>query len=76
MALEVMDTKIKVTCLLGEVQSTERNIATHSSSIVINAFLSQIMQEFKNRFLDILHRMKGQYPFFFRSAENMSQTPL
>ena len=28
------------------------------------------------RFLDILGTIKGQYPFYYRSAENMSQTPI
>ena len=27
-------------------------------------------------FLDILGRIKGQYSFYYRSAENMSQTPI
>ena len=27
-------------------------------------------------FLDIVGRIKGQYLFYFRSAENMSQTPI
>ena len=41
--LEVVDTKIKVTCFTWGAQSNERSIATHSSSIVINAFFFHTM---------------------------------
>ena len=43
---------------------------------LINALFLPDHVQIQFGFLDILGRIKGQYPFYHRSAENMSQTAI